>query len=103
MRVSGARQTISAFPVDNAAVTFMGAASTSYPQNLTYFPEAFTFASADLELPGGVDFAGREAPDGVSVRVVRDWDHTNSQMICRIDILCGIVAQVPSMACRIWG
>jgi hypothetical protein len=43
--------TISAFPADNAAVTFIGAASTQYAQNLVYHKDAITFATADLLMP----------------------------------------------------
>ena len=47
--------TVDALPVASAAVTFLGAASTQYAQNLIYHKDAIAFATADLLLPQGVD------------------------------------------------
>lgn len=57
---TGAKQNIDALPADNAAVTFVGSASTAYNHNLAYQKEAFAFATADLIKPNGVDFCARE-------------------------------------------
>jgi len=101
---SGGLQTVSAFPLQDAVVTFLtGAASTVYPQNIAMRPEAVTFATANLELPKGVDFAAREVMDGISLRIVRDYNINDSSYPCRIDILCGSLVQRPSFACRITG
>jgi hypothetical protein len=95
--------TISAFPQDGAAVTFLGAASTQYAQNLVYHKDAITFATADLLLPQGVDMASRQVHNGISMRVVRQYDINNDRLPCRIDVLYGYSAIRPQMACRIWG
>jgi len=100
---SGALQTISAFPADGATVTVVGTASTAYPQNMLYHKSAFTFASADLELPGGVDFAAREVMDKVSMRIVRQYDITNDNFPCRIDVYGGWTTVRPEWACRLIG
>ena len=100
---SNALATISAFPADNAAVTFIGAASTAYPQNLVYQKNAITFATADLLLPQGVDMASRQVHNGISLRVVRQYDINNDRMPCRIDVLYGYSVIRPPMAVRIWG
>ena len=100
---SNALATISAFPADNAAVTFIGAASTAYPQNLVYQKNAITFATADLLLPQGVDMASRQVHNGISLRVVRQYDINNDRMPCRIDVLYGFSVIRPPMAVRIWG
>jgi hypothetical protein len=104
MYTSGnALATISAFPADNAAVTFIGAASTAYPQNLVYQKDAITFATADLLLPQGVDMASRQVHNGISLRVVRQYDINNDRMPCRIDVLYGYSVIRAPMAARIWG
>jgi hypothetical protein len=48
------------------AVTIVGTASTNYGQSMVYHEDAFTFATADLVMPSGVDFAKREVLDGIS-------------------------------------
>ena len=104
MYTSGnALATINAFPADNAAVTFIGTASTAYPQNLVYQKDAITFATADLLLPQGVDMASRQVHNGISLRVVRQYDINNDRMPCRIDVLYGYSVIRPPMAVRIWG
>jgi hypothetical protein len=100
---SNALATINAFPQDGAAVTFLGAASTQYAQNLVYHKDAITFATADLLLPQGVDMASRQVHNGISMRVVRQYDINNDRLPCRIDVLYGFSTIRPAMACRIWG
>ena len=100
---TSALATINAFPADNAAVTVLGSASTVYPQNLIYHKDAITFATADLLLPQGVDMASRQVHNGISLRVVRQYDINNDRMPCRIDVLYGYSVIRPQGAARMWG
>ena len=100
---ASALATVDSFPADNAAVTFLGAASTQYAQNLAYQKDAITFATADLLLPQGVDMASRQVHNGISMRIVRQYDINNDRMPCRIDVLYGYSAIRPAMAARLWG
>lgn len=100
---TNALATIDAFPLINAVVTFIGTASTQYPQNLVYHKDAITFATADLLLPQGVDMASRQVHNGISLRIVRQYDINNDRMPCRIDVLYGYSVIRPAMACRLWG
>ena len=100
---SQALATVNALPANSAAVTFLGAASTAYPQNLIYHKDAITFATADLLLPQGVDMASRAVHNGISLRVVRQYDINNDRLPCRIDVLYGYSVIRPQMACRLWG
>ncbi len=95
--------TVDALPVSGAAVTFVGAASTQYPQNLIYHKDAIAFATADLLLPQGVDMASRQVHNGISLRVVRQYDINNDRLPCRIDVLYGYSVIRPQMAVRLWG
>lgn len=95
--------TVDSFPANSAAVTFLGAASTSFPQNLSYHKDAITMATADLLLPQGVDMASRQVHNGMSMRIVRQYDINNDRMPCRIDVLYGFKTIRPEMACRVWG
>jgi hypothetical protein len=97
-------QTITALPAGGAALTFnMAANATAAVNNIAYHQDAFTLATADLILPGGVDFAARETYDGVSMRIIRAYDITNDLFPTRIDVLAGFAALRPEFACRIWG
>jgi hypothetical protein len=100
---SNALATVDSFPQDGAAVTFVGAASTQYPQNLIYQKDAIAFATADLLLPQGVDMASRQVHNGISLRIVRQYDINNDRMPCRIDVLYGFNAIRPAAAVRLWG
>jgi hypothetical protein len=95
--------TIDAFPAAGAVVTMLGSAATAYPQNLVYHKDAITFATADLLLPQGVDMAARAVHNGISMRVVRQYDINNDRMPCRIDVLYGYSVIRPQMAVRLWG
>lgn len=100
MITSGAFQTVTAAPADNAAITVIsGSAGTSYPQNLALHKNAFTLAMAQLQAPMGVASFGRETMDGISVRVVMQYDVLTDNNIIRFDILYATVAQNPGMAC----
>lgn len=100
---SNALATVDSFPQSGAAVTFLGGASTQYPQNLVYHRDAIAFATADLLLPQGVDMASRQVHNGISMRVVRQYDINNDRMPCRIDVLYGYSVIRPQMAVRLWG
>lgn len=88
---------------DNKAITFVGTLSTSYPQNMAYHEDAFTLATADLEVPEGVDMARRATYDGISLRIVRQYDINTDKFPCRIDMLYGWATVYPELACRVWG
>jgi hypothetical protein len=84
-------------------ITVLGAASTQFPQNLVYHKDAFTMATADLLLPQGVDMASRAVHNGISMRIVRQYDINNDRMPCRVDVLYGYSAIRPQLATRMWG
>jgi len=100
---TNALATVDAFPVSTAVITFVGTASTVYPQNLVYHKDAITLATADLLLPQGVDMASRQVHNGISMRIVRQYDINNDRMPCRVDVLYGFNTIRAPMACRVWG
>ena len=95
--------TVDSFPQSSAVVTFLGSASTQYPQNLIYHKDAITFATADLLMPQGVDMASRQVHNGISMRIVRQYDINNDRLPCRIDVLYGYSVIRPQMGVRLWG
>jgi hypothetical protein len=95
--------TVSRFPTSGDIVSFLGAAASQYAQNLVYHKDAITLVTADLLLPNNVDMAARAVHNGISLRIIRDYDINNDRMPCRIDVLYGFATIRPQMACRIWG
>jgi hypothetical protein len=95
--------TVDVLPQSGAVVTMLGSASTQYAQNLVYHKDAITLATADLLMPQGVDMASRQVHNGISMRIVRQYDINNDRLPCRIDVLYGYSTIRPQMACRIWG
>jgi hypothetical protein len=105
---SGAKQncvvvtaTISALIYCSATTASTGVAGSASVNSLAYHKDAFTLVSADLEMPQGVDFAAREVYDGLSMRIVRQYDIVNDKFPCRIDVLFGQKTMRPDWAVRI--
>jgi len=100
--LSGAAQNV-AIPTTNAAapITFAGTISTSNGISMAYQKGAFAFATADMVMPRGVDFACREVFDGISMRIVRQYDINNDKFPCRLDVLYGYKTVRPQLACRL--
>jgi len=104
---SGAKQNVTGF-ADGKALhknesddsTDIGA-SADYGISMAYHKDAFAFATADLIMPKGVDFSAREVLDGISMRIVRQYDINNDQLPCRIDVLYGYKTVRAALACRI--
>lgn len=95
-----AYNTVTASPANSAVISLVATASTQYRQNLAFYPEAFTMATADLEMPtSGVVQAARAEFDGISMRMVEAYDIMSDNLITRLDILYGYKAIRPEWAC----
>jgi len=86
---TGARQNVSNAAADGQVITKVGGASATHDISLGYAPDSFTFVTADLRMPKGLDFAAREVMDGISMRILTDFDITNDEFPTRIDVLYG--------------
>jgi len=95
--------TVDALPAATAVVTMLGTAATAYPQNMIYHKDAITFATADLLMPTGVHMASRQVHNGISLRMVTQYDINNDRMPTRVDVLYGYSVIRPEMAVRLWG
>lgn len=100
---SGAYQTVSAAPANDAAITVLGTASTGYKQNLVFHKNAFALTMVPLELPAGASGAARRSYNGLSVRVVPTWDGVNNTSFWRLDVLYGVKAIDTRLATRLSG
>lgn len=99
---SGAFQTVSAVPANDAAITMKGTASTGYTQNMVFHKNAFTLCMVPLFKPSTGD-SSVQTSDGLSVRVWQMSDITNGREIWRLDVLYGVKALDPRLACRLSG
>jgi len=86
-----------------AVVTPFNKTGATSPQNIVMHRNAFTLATADLELPDGVHFAGRASDKelGLSIRVVRQYTINNDSIPTRLDVLYGWAPLYPELACRV--
>lgn len=98
---SGAMQTVSASPTNGGAVVKIGGVSQIYNPSLAFHEDAFTFATADLIMPKGVDMASRQVYDGISMRMVRAYDINNDRFPVRFDVLYGYRTLRAQLATRI--
>lgn len=83
-----------------AAIAVAGSISTNHGMGLLFNPDAFTFATADLVMPQGLDFSAREVMDGISMRIARQYDITNDKFPTRLDVLYGFKCIRPELAVR---
>jgi len=84
---TGSEQNVTASPANAAAVAVLGATAQT-GVNLAFARDFLTFATVDLPLPENKE-ASRMTFDGLSLRMVRDYDTRNDQFLNRVDILWG--------------
>lgn len=81
-------QNVDAVPADNAAINFVGSASTSYGQGLGFHKEAFRVLSVPLEMPKNAEFQAQYTTKaGITIALVRDFDVLKRRWITRLDYL----------------
>ena len=98
---AGAKQNVSVSATSTTAVISIAATSAQTSgMSMLYHKDAFTFATADLVMPSGVDFSAREVLDGISMRIVRQYDINNDTLPCRVDVLYGYKTIRPQLAVR---
>lgn len=98
---TGGNKNVSNAIADNSAITKAAGASVTHGISLAYHKDAFTFATADLVMPSGVDMASRKVYDGISISFVRDFDVTSRDFKGRFDVLWGFKDLRPQHAVRL--
>jgi hypothetical protein len=93
-------QTVTASPINGAAISLVTPASGQYRMNFVYAKQAVTMVTADLEMPPNVKGA-REQMDGISMRAVTQYVIGTDQTADRLDILFGWLFVRPEWACVI--
>ena len=98
--VTGPEQNVTNSPVTTNALTFVGAASTTYGVNLGFQRDFLAFVTADLPMPPKKD-ASRMEWQGISLRLIQDYDTVNDMFLTRADILFGYNVLRPELAVRL--
>lgn len=94
-------QNVSALPQSGAAIVFVGAASASLTQNFAFHPSSVRLATVPLFEPKGLDMVAQETVDGLTVRIIRDYDPRVDIDIFRADVLWGLSVVRPEWITRI--
>lgn len=104
VNTAGAHWNASASPASNAAVTWLGTASTTYNTNVVYNQNAFALVMVPLEKPeGGLAKVARMSHKGINVRVLSFYDGVNDNNVWRFDVLYGVKTIDPRQAVRLSG
>jgi len=100
-----AYQNITALPADNAPISVMGAASTTYEQNYLFHRDAIALAVIDLELPQTAVVKARasDPESGLSLLMTAAYDINEQTEVHRIDVVYGVDLVYPELALRLWG
>ncbi len=94
-------KTVSASPTDTNALTFDGAASTTYARSLMFQKDAYTIAFAPMPVLAsceGYTFRGKN----MNVRVMTFGNGSANTESTRIDVLTGFAAVRPLHGCNIF-
>lgn len=87
--ITGPHQTVNSSPADNAAMTFVGTASTAYRQNIVWSKPAMALAMVPMVMPEAAYGAARESYKGMSVRFIPTYNGSTDVSSYRMDILYG--------------
>jgi hypothetical protein len=101
---SGAFQNVSAAPADDAVITWLGSASTTYRPNAIFHKSAIKLVSAKLTMPytGEADYA-TDPDTGLTVRYWRYSDGANDTHNHRFDVFFGTVNADRRLGTRLSG
>mgnify|MGYP003637484751 FL=1 len=103
MITSGAHQTASAAPANNATITLKGTGGTGYDMNMMFTRNAFALVSVPLVSPPGAVDVSRQSYKGTNVRVIPVYDGTNDKSTWRLDVLYGVKCIDERQAVRVSG
>lgn len=99
---SGAAQNVTNVGSGLTVAKVGGGASALYSQSVLFHPEAFAFVTADLvDVSKFGAWGARQVMDGISMRIARQYNITNDNVPCRIDVLYGYKTIRPQLAVRV--
>jgi len=82
--------TVDAAPADDAVITVVtGTANAQYRQSLCFHKNALALVMRPLVMPDGAVWKAQASDEGISVRIIKQYDITTDKEIARVDILFG--------------
>lgn len=96
---TGVGQNVTNSIADNSAITVIG----SHTANMAFHKNALALVVCPLDLPEGAAYKARESYNGITIRYIRDYDFANDKDQARFDVLFGVKAIYPDLACRLLG
>ncbi len=105
---AGAIASVAIYPAlktspSSTAVVFPDKTALAHVDNLMFQKNAFALGMAPLAAPIGGANGSVMTANGMSIRVVMDYDANNDNNILRYDILYGVKTLFPELACRVLG
>ncbi len=97
---TGEYQNVSTGPATAAAITVFGTSGQVWGENIAFTKDAFAAAFVDLPLPPKKD-AARANFQGISLRLINDFDTVNDMFISRVDVIFGAAVLRPELAVRV--
>lgn len=99
-----AYQNVTNAPAENAPITVLGDADTSYRQNFLFHRDALALAMVDLELPQSATVKARvrDPLSGLSLSMTGAYDITQHTEVTRIDAVWGADLIYGELAHRLW-
>jgi hypothetical protein len=103
MITSGAYQTVTAAPADNAAITVKtGTGGTAYEQSLLFHPDALLMVTRPLDIPGDAGLKTSTATGNMmSIRVSESTEFSTLDHSYRMDMLFGLKVTAPYLGHRL--
>jgi hypothetical protein len=98
---SGAIQNVSALPANGAVASIVGSADTTLRSSMAFHKNFACFVGADIWVPNGVNFASKSTYEGVTLRMVSQYDINSDKAPVRFDVIFGSQVIRPELACKL--
>lgn len=99
-----AYQNVTNTPADNAPITVLGSANTTYRQNLIMHRDAVALAVVDIHMPESapVKQRVRDEDTGLSILMTAQYNISDMAETYRLDLLWGVKPVYPELGRRVW-
>jgi|GEM_PF-1036403 len=96
----GAYQNVSAAPADNAGITVIGTAGTTYRMDAFFHKNAISLAMVQKELPETAPVKARitDPETGLSLSMTAQYDINEDEQVYRVDAVWGVDMLQPELA-----
>lgn len=104
LRTNQAFQTVTDVPADNAAITWVGSATTTYKQNAVFHKSAIQYVFTEPPRPHTGEFSYAQDPEtGIAIRLWASSDISADNHVYRCDVMYGVKNLDPRLGVRLSG